>query len=100
MKNFIGQDLGVHGNIIILVGKCALSVAVVCSQADGSFSLLLSVWPFGDLLDSSLMRLSLLMRYQSSIRIKPFGALNAIVTPKAGKILSSLRLHELLQMLG
>lgn len=53
MKNFIRQDLGVHGNIVILVGKCTLSVAVICSQADGSFGLLLSVWSFGDLLDSS-----------------------------------------------
>lgn len=53
MKNFIGHDLGVHGKIVILVDKCALSVAVVCSQADGSFGLLLSVWSFGDLLDSS-----------------------------------------------
>lgn len=40
------------------------------------------------------------MRDKSSIRIKPFGALNTVVTPKAGKVLSSLRLHELLQMLG
>jgi hypothetical protein len=53
MENFIGQDLGVHGNIVVSVGKCALSVAVVCSQADSSFGLLLGVWSFGDLLDSS-----------------------------------------------
>jgi hypothetical protein len=40
------------------------------------------------------------MRNQSSIRIEPLGAFNTIVTTKAGKVLSSLCLHELLQVLG
>lgn len=43
--------LSIHGNVVV-VGKSARSVAVVCSQADSRLSLLLSVGTLGDLLDS------------------------------------------------
>lgn len=44
--------LSIHGNVVVVVGKSARSVTVICSQADSRLSLLLSVGTLGNLLDS------------------------------------------------
>lgn len=43
--------LSIHGNVVISVGKGALSVTVVCSQANSGLGFLLGVRSLSDLLE-------------------------------------------------